>query len=342
MEGSVLPSPDRVDRQFQTKEPKKKPQVTKLIVREFGEIEPVDRSWLWPGYIPRGVVSLFTGDPGVGKTYVLINLAAVVAGGGEWPDETPMQAAPVLYVDLENGEEEIARRFKAQGCTPSSNIHIAAQGLRLNGVPVDAGTSLEQWVYFLREPIEQYHPAWVIIDPVVAIHKLDENRATAVRGLMRLLSGLAQEYDLALTVVQHPNKSSGRGLDRIRGSTDFAAAPRAILEVIDTYQRGLKALVVAKLNLASTPTAQSFRIKGGLVEWIGPIKVPRPGQKDLDFAVEVLGGILADGPIPRVTATILAEPDGLSKDLIRKAARKLGVKSSKKGKHDTTYWRLPD
>ena len=49
-------------------------------------LKPV--SWLWPGWIPRGMLSLLGAYQGTGKSYFVLDLARTVIHGGPWPDGT--------------------------------------------------------------------------------------------------------------------------------------------------------------------------------------------------------------------------------------------------------------
>jgi putative DNA primase/helicase len=44
--------------------------------------------WLWPGRVPVGKVTLVCGDPGVGKSFLMMDMAARVTGGWEWPEDS--------------------------------------------------------------------------------------------------------------------------------------------------------------------------------------------------------------------------------------------------------------
>jgi hypothetical protein len=41
--------------------------------------------WLWPGRIPLGKLTLLAGDPGLGKSFVTLDIAARVSRGDAWP-----------------------------------------------------------------------------------------------------------------------------------------------------------------------------------------------------------------------------------------------------------------
>ena len=55
------------------------------VVR-LGDVEPEPVHWLWNGYVARGKVNLVAGDPGLGKSWATLDVAARVTVGGETPD----------------------------------------------------------------------------------------------------------------------------------------------------------------------------------------------------------------------------------------------------------------
>ena len=56
----------------------------KFTLRDIFDVPLTDVHWLWPGYIPRSVVSIMTGAPGAGKTYALLSLVATLCQGEPW------------------------------------------------------------------------------------------------------------------------------------------------------------------------------------------------------------------------------------------------------------------
>ncbi len=57
--------------------------------RFAADIHPEPRHWLWPARIPLGKLTLLIGDPGVGKSLLLADLAARVSAPHPWPDSPP-------------------------------------------------------------------------------------------------------------------------------------------------------------------------------------------------------------------------------------------------------------
>src|SRR4051794_40657962 len=65
------------------------PCVPGAVLRRVSDIPREELRWLWPGRIPIGKLSLFAGDPGLGKAFVTLDIVARVTGGRECQDGPP-------------------------------------------------------------------------------------------------------------------------------------------------------------------------------------------------------------------------------------------------------------
>lgn len=52
----------------------------------MSEVECEEVSWLWPGHLPLGKLTVIDGDPGLGKSFLTLDLAARVSQGRTMPD----------------------------------------------------------------------------------------------------------------------------------------------------------------------------------------------------------------------------------------------------------------
>ena len=68
-----------------------------LEIIRASEIEPKEVKWLWYPYIPFGKVTLLQGDPGDGKSKLMLSLAALLTKGEALP-----------FVDEENKIEPMS------------------------------------------------------------------------------------------------------------------------------------------------------------------------------------------------------------------------------------------
>ncbi|MBX3437233.1 MAG: bifunctional DNA primase/polymerase [Planctomycetaceae bacterium] len=83
---------------------------------KYSEVEPIPIQWLWKGRLPRGKLVILSGDPGLGKTTVLIDISARVSTGTPFPDGASCPRGQVLFYTLEDGlRDTMIPRLMAAG-----------------------------------------------------------------------------------------------------------------------------------------------------------------------------------------------------------------------------------
>src|SRR2546423_10539215 len=76
-------------------------------------------TWLWPGRIPQGHLTLLDAAPGSGLSLVALTLAACVSSGSPLPDGTPTQRGYVLLLAPYDSPSDILKpRLQAAGSVP--------------------------------------------------------------------------------------------------------------------------------------------------------------------------------------------------------------------------------
>ena len=73
------------------------------------DVVPVPVEWLWNARLPRGKLAVVAGDPGLGKSYLTLKMAAIISTGSEWPDGSRATAAEVLIVSAEDDASDTIR-----------------------------------------------------------------------------------------------------------------------------------------------------------------------------------------------------------------------------------------
>jgi hypothetical protein len=180
----------------------------------------------------------------------------------------------------------------------------------------------------------------VIIDPLVAFHERNEISATQIRGLLRSLGSLASEFDVAITVVQHPNKNAeAKDLYRVRGTLDFIAAVRAVLRV-SVGKEGTRVLSVDKTNLARRPPSCGFIIREDRrVEWVGEV-LEDTGRSKLDVAKEFLQWLLKNGPVESNDVRHAAKAEGVGWRTVQRARAEMPIRTRKASSDGPWVWEL--
>lgn len=72
------------------------------IIKE-SEIEPKEVKWLWYPYIPFGKVTLLQGDPGDGKSKLMLSIAALLSKGEPLPFTKTEENEPIYFIPVEWG-----------------------------------------------------------------------------------------------------------------------------------------------------------------------------------------------------------------------------------------------
>jgi hypothetical protein len=307
------------------------------------EAEPVE--WLWQPYIPRGKLTSVEGDPGVGKSWLTLAIAAAVSLGEKLPGmcEAP-PPAKVLLIGVEDGPADtILPRFTALKGDPQ-------QVLMLKEPPAFDEVGASQ----LRDAIVKNEIGLVVIDPIVAYMpgSTNINNAGSVRPVLARLAQIAHETKAAIVFVRHLTKGGrDKAIYRGLGSIDFTAACRSALMVgRDPANENKRILAHAKSNLAAPGKSLAYILLEGSFIWAGASALSAEdlaasppdvtAQSALKEAVEFLEQILSNGPVPATTIKVDAEGTGLSWVTVRRAAKSMGIKPRKGGFKDGWVWEL--
>jgi AAA domain len=110
-----------------------KPLRRHLISHRASDVRPERLEWIWPGRIARGKVALLGGPPGLGKSQVTANVAAIVSIGGHWPcAEGRSPQGDVIILSAEDGiADTIVPRLIAAGAN-RERIRIVAAATKRN------------------------------------------------------------------------------------------------------------------------------------------------------------------------------------------------------------------
>ena len=243
------------------KEPPKKDSV-KIIRMSDVELTPVD--WLWKPYLPFGKLSVLQGNPGEGKTYFAMNLAAACTNGKLLPNMERMEPFNVIYQTAEDG----------LGDTVKPRLIEAGADLDRVLVIDDSDVQLTLSDERIEKAIIENNARLVIIDPIQAYlgADVDMNRANEVRPIFMRLGQVAQRTGCAILLIGHLNKAAGmQSLQRGLGSIDIAAAVRSVLFIGKLkHDPTMRILTHEKSSLAPPGVSLAFSLgdEGGF-RWVG-------------------------------------------------------------------------
>ncbi|MBS0261634.1 MAG: AAA family ATPase, partial [Planctomycetes bacterium] len=115
--------------QFEVTEPGGQPWFESVLRMKFGQ--GYEQTWLWPGLIPNGQLTVIEGDAGVGKSYVVLDLITRVTRGLPFPQvpghesvpETPPAPGKVVLITLQDYCTGLAKRLQVLGAD-LENLHL--------------------------------------------------------------------------------------------------------------------------------------------------------------------------------------------------------------------------
>ena len=243
------------------KEPSK-PETVKIIRMSDVELTPVE--WLWKPYLPFGKLSVLQGNPGEGKTYFAMHLAAACTNGKLLPNMERMEPFNVIYQTAEDGLGDTVKP------------RLIEAGADLNRVLVidDSDVQLTLSDERIEKAIVENNARLVIIDPIQAYlgSDVDMNRANEVRPIFMRLGQVAQRTGCAILLIGHLNKAAGmQSLQRGLGSIDIAAAVRSVMFIGKLkHDPTMRILTHEKSSLAPPGASLAFSLgdEGGF-RWVG-------------------------------------------------------------------------
>ena len=336
------------------------PQSHGVKLTRASDITPEAISWLWDGYLARGMLTLIAGNGGTGKTTIALTIAATVTTGGKWPDST---RAPTGSVIVWSGEDAIAQtlvpRLREAGADLSRVYFVTNEDQVFD--PATDMPALERAARRLPDL------ALVIIDPIVSMVQGDSHKNAEVRRGLQPVLNLAADTGAAVVGITHYAKNTaGRSTaDRVIGSVAFNAVARTVLATA-MGSEGEGRIVRPKNNIGTTGDGFAYSIAvenrdvGGTPSQVSRIEWGRPlfgfadellGQVEAkrhpkDEAAEWLSAMLHDGPVPSKELKERADADGVAWRTVERAKDDLGIVATRQGAPGkrgagTWAWSLP-
>ena len=327
---------------------------------KLADVQELPVHWLWEPYIPRGMLTLIDGDPGLGKSFVTMDLAARLSRG--WPMPFQDGNARPCNVLLVNSEDDVARvqRKRLLACgADEEHVYVLPD---VPGSEGPRGFLIPDDVPYLRQEVDRLQAGLVVIDMVLnhLQYGINPNKDNEVRRALLPLKRMAEEAQVAVILVRHLNKQTLSSETLYRGGGSIAwigMARSALLCGRDSDDPTLRILALNKSNVADTnQQSVSFRIepgeRGPRVEWVGmsdrtkddilcrsETSKPGPVGDKMEAAKAFLKGMLSMGE--RSFEDIKEAGTSFNEALLRRAKRALGIRHQRRQFQGGVWWRLP-
>lgn len=257
---------------------------SRVVIKDMTQYAPQAVRWLEDGRIAMGKLTLIAGDPGLGKSFMTLELAARVSRGEVGRRANGASGRAVMMSAEDDAGDTLVPRLNAM-CARMNRVHFL-EGIR--GVSPNALDlpQLDRDTDRLIEAIKQIGDvSLIVIDPISAyMGKADSHNNAEVRSVLAQLAYLAQVTGAAVVCVTHLNKDSSgkRAVYRAMGSLAFTAAARTVHLVTkhpkandQSYAAqhdehvGLKRVVsMVKNNLGPILPSRVYVIADGALVWL--------------------------------------------------------------------------
>jgi RecA-family ATPase len=159
-------------------------------------------SWLVEGLWSDQAVGIVGGEPKCCKSFLALDLAVSVASGAlclrRFP---PVRTGPVLLFPAEDALGVVRQRLA--GICAAASVDFATLAVEVITAPslrLDLPADRQR----LERTVAQRRPRLLVLDPLIRLHRIDENDASQVAPLLSFLRQLQRRYQLKLPLPPGP------------------------------------------------------------------------------------------------------------------------------------------
>ncbi len=325
------------------------------------EYETID--WLFPQYIPKGQLTTITGNGGVGKSTIAVEVAAAATGTANWPNDVHnARPTSVLLCPNEDSPSMIRRKCEAAG---ADLTRIGILNRYVDGTQLQCDNSTH--MAWLQQQIQKSGSELVIFDPILAFTKpgFSANNASDTHAVLDPLCRIAETLNIAIILIAHWSKmQSGNASDKMAGSRawidtcrmNYAVATHPEDRDLPDKTERRQVMAVSKTNLPQ-PESLMYRLKSWendlevpKIEWCGTTEVTAdqltiyqpPELPDEQAEIDaILSRLLSAESMQAVDIYKELHAQGFSRDQVKRSRRRLAIETTFVEERNGWYWILP-
>jgi KaiC/GvpD/RAD55 family RecA-like ATPase len=310
----------------------------KNMFRSFADIVAEKVDWLWHPILPKGGLTALAGDPGIGKStfaYVLASCVSNGHGGGGFPD---MQPGKVLLYCLEDSSSKVIKNKLVDNGANFANILDGVYDQKANPDGIEPPMTLEKMQDIAQAAAQLDGLSLVVFDPISEWFPSGKSAisSTDAREVMKIFRYLAEELNVTVLVLMHPNKdkTSANLMYRVSGSMDFSAIVRSGLYAAKIPDTEDCAIFHYKANWGPIGKPIGYHIdETGRFFFTGFLEgnasslldqpTKEPSKKQVSACAEWIVDALRDGPVKSADLLDSAKSNGFSRRTMFRAKDEL-------------------
>jgi hypothetical protein len=326
--------------------PPQPPAEKEVASVQLSKVQKKPIEWLWPYYIPLGKLSVLDGDPGLGKSTIMLDLAARVSTSGIMPNDRDGVSGSVVILSAEDdAEDTIVPRAEYAGAD-LGKLHIVDE---VGGEP----PVFPLHIPFIEAFLKKVDARLLLIDPLTAFLGADTRSDQEIRKVLHPIKKMAGRRRCTVFYLRHLNKSAGtKALYRGGGSIAIIGQARSGLIVgKDPDNENVFVLAHNKWNLSGRQKSLRYVLTPNTegickVDWQGECDLtsddlvqPPMSEEDKDEAqvertkaeeAEVwLRDVLSSQPLPAAEVKRAASEQGITARTLERAKVAIGARHAK-------------
>lgn len=191
---------------------------------DLSSVESEELEFLWDPYIPEGKITIIEGDPGLGKSWLTMKIAADLSCGRALPGCEPQEPRRILLLSAEDGLSDTIKPRLSLMQANFTNIFAVNKPIYITD------TDMKK----IRSICIEKNISVIVIDPLVAFMggKIDLHKANQTRDIMARLARLGDELGITIICIRHLTKGGkDKAIYRGLGSIDITGAARSVLAI---------------------------------------------------------------------------------------------------------------